>query len=535
MAIQTFSDRFVFDSAVSLTTTQIQQSSDSTLFTLLPRLKDMVDMVRRHSILLRNKTAAEIYATITQQADPSIGLRIAAARDRQGALLFPNIEVVKSIMFGPTDTNNEYISPNLNIFVDGVRGASATLAAAFLIGQLAQIREQEIHARQLEKRAYEDIDRLLQVADAEQLLYTPTPGTGQVSAFIFEEKELELQSPLQVDVFLPALANVGTLWTPVGTYNGSVSVSQIVAEIADTINGLTLNSSYSNILAAPVLASPRFGSTQLHQIDFHSRFRDLTIAAEVVTVRIRYVGALEQQPLPFRWGVVENKLAEHTVNSLIVAVQMARTEAAAAGQPSEGGFQPTVLWFRRASTDPVTGDVLDDEGNTLSSTSWENSFLTFRISPSMTEEKEVAFPNLGPAEERAGAFANFLLNQMFEIKGTTRALGALIRNDSPSQSNPLTALELIAFSATNPETWMILDLLRMPPDIQVAVGDLQRPLTPFSSRARSIRVQSRYDWRIGRTETLTAVGGNDARLVTLNDSDRLTKVQDKIRRMRGEL
>lgn len=535
--MSTFSDRFTFDLNAPPTPEAIAASSDTQLFALFPRLRDMAEMVKRHSVLLKKKTASEVYFTITDHADPSIGLRIAAARDRQGNLLFPDIQTVKQIMFGPSDTDSQFLNPNLNLFVDGVRGASATLAAAILIGQLAQIREQEIHARSLERRAYEDIDRLLQVPDLELLQARPTQDNTQLQAFLFESGELDLSLALQVDVFLPALSNVGTAWTPVGTYNGQVSVASIVADIADTINVLTLNSSYSNVLAAPVLSSPRISSVPLHQIEFQSRFRDLNIAAEVVTVRIRHIGAHANQPIPFRWGVNENRLEPVSVNSLILAVQASRVAAVAAGQ-NEADFEPTVLWFRRASSDPLTGDILDGTGSPIPAGDWQASNLAFRISPTMSQDRLVPFSfNANRLDERPGDFAVLLLNEMFMIKQGSRALGAIIRNDDPNATNPLTAVELIAFSVSNPETMMVLDLIQLPADIQVAVGDTRRPLTPFSSRPRSVRVRSQFDWRFeGNSATDDGrLLGPDARLVEILPSHKLSKVQDKLMRIRGHV
>lgn len=531
----TFSDRFIFDAPISPPSEDIASATDTQLYVFFPRLRDMVEMVRRHSVLLKKKTAAEIYFCITDHADPSIGLRIAAARDKAGNLIFPGIETVKQVMFGPTDSDTTYTNANLNLFVDGVRGASAKLAAAILIGQLATIREQEIHSKALEKLAYEDIDRLLQVPDIALIEERVTASTDS-NAFYFESLEMELASALQVDVFMPALANVGSMWQNVGTYSGTTFVSSIVSDIGDTINQLTLNSSYSNLLAAPVLASSRVGGNAIHQIQFHSRFRDAAIAAEVVTVRIRYLAPNASQPLPFKWGMEENKLEPFSVNSLIVTVQTASTTAVAAGR-QDAAFNPTVLWFRQAPRNPISGEVLDDQGNIMPNASWQSADLNFRISPTMTEGVIVPVPYVvGEDEGRPGALALQLLNEMFAIKAATRALGAIIRNDTPGSLEGLTAVELVAFSATNPETWMILDLLDFPKDIQVAVGDTQRPLTPFSSRPRSIRVESRYDFRVNQDAIVNASGGgSDGRMLKLLPSPKLGVIQDKLRRLRGEI
>jgi hypothetical protein len=56
----------------------------------------------------------------------------------------------------------------------------------------------------------------------------------------------------------------------------------------------------------------------------------------------------------------------------------------------------------------------------------------------------------------------------------------------------MSAIELICFTARNPETWTILDILEIPPDIYIATGDLKGPVTPFSNNPRSIRVNTLF-------------------------------------------
>jgi hypothetical protein len=94
--------------------------------------------------------------------------------------------------------------------------------------------------------------------------------------------------------------------------------------------------------------------------------------------------------------------------------------------------------------------------------------------------------------------ARLLLDALFKDKSMVRALGALVRDDDPGEDNPLAAIELVAFSVTNPEVWIILDLLEVPADIETATGTLQLVISSFSNRSKSVRVQSKYS-----TETWT--------------------------------
>lgn len=530
MAQQRFDDRFTYSNP-SLAAVNVDTLSDAQLESLSPELKEMTAMVRRHSVLLRKKTASEIYNTITEHADPQIALVLAAAKDKKGVRIFPNLTVVKQLMFGPPDNSSEiFLSEDFNIFVQGIRRVSAALAASTLIGQLAQLPEQAQHSIVLEKQALSDLDRIISVPDLEALTKTNTAtNSDDDQAFFIEVKELNLNSTIRVEVYLSSALSSG--WTLVNNYTGELNTSSIAVDLADAINSETLVAKESNILAAPILAY----KSGLHALRFSARTRSADVATEVIIARITHLKDGVQEPLPFKWGVEATYLNYESVNSALIAVSQGKvtTATSANAKANASAQEPIVLYFKR-TTVTETGEVYDYKASLVPQAVWSTGRLSFRISPTVTTETTVAVPRLfdpSAAEQlaldnqRPAQVALLLLNELFKSKAQTRALGALIRNDDPTSINPLVGLELVAFSVTNPETWLVLDLLEVPADILVAVGDLKGPITPFSNKPRSVRVESKYAFRFNLSPSVAA--GNLAnagpRLVTPGGSQLLSK------------
>jgi hypothetical protein len=422
-------------------------------------------------------------------------------------------------MYGPTVADpTTYLDEVLNIFVQGVRRVSVALTASLLIAEFApaDLTDALRYALSLEKQAIEDLERLLQVPDV--ALLAGGAATSTTAAFYFEDKELELTTPLRVELYMPT-AGV-TAWQPVGTYTGLVSTGRIAADLADAINTATLNALQSNVLAAPVLASP--GGPHLHEVRFESRLRDLVVTTELVSVRIL------PGPLPFVWGVSSGALREEILNSVFIKVERAGAASTATPlTPRVPDYEPVVLYFRRRRTNAV-GQVVDEGNVVIPDAVWQNGRLVFRVSPTMDADQVVAVPYLpGQDLHRYSQVALLLLNELFALKGDTRALGALIRNDDIYHPAPVAALELIAWSITNPQTWMILDVVEVPADIELATGDRVRVVTPWSHKPRSIRVPSLYKREAGALPTPEEAGGRpDVRVVKLPDSQRMRRLSD---------
>lgn len=540
MAQQDFEDRFTYANP-ALAGVPIEQLNEEQIAALSPDLVVYSNMVRNHSVLIRNKSLSEIYAACTTISDPRVSLVLAAAKDKNDISLFPDLNLVKAIMFGPAQpTSSEFQNQALNIFVDGVRRVSTALTAAYLINQLAQIPEQFNHAKYLEQSALEDLDRIIKVADAQNALGgSATTQEDESKAFFFENKTINLGNPLICEVYLPSVGLAiggGASWSIVNTYTGSLNTARLTSDIADKINELTLISGITNLIAAPILA----GALGLHCINIQARTRNSEVAYEVITVRFRNTQD-NLSETGFRWGIESDKLDIFTVNSNLITVNQGRV----ASTVVTGLRDPVVLYFKRAPLD-INNQVLDYNADIIPDINWQqNTFLEFRISPTQDESVRVPFPwntqvGLLPEEQlkldnlRYADIAFLLLNQLFEAKGPTRALGALIRNDDPNQTEPLAAIELVAFSVTNPESWLILDLIEVPPDILVAVGNLSGPTTQFSSKPRSIRVETRYDSSLTSNSQLSGslLGANEV-FVSSCVEDSFNYVQDQAHKITG--
>jgi hypothetical protein len=497
MTQQVFDDRFLLTSP-GLADLNLSIASDFDLENASPELATMAAMVRQYSVLLKKASTKSIYLLITQQVDPRIALILAAGRDNSGVRIFANLDRVKEAMFGPPDdTSSLYLSPQNNIFVQGIKRIACALTASILIGQLAQIEEQAKHSALLEEQALKDLQRILTIPDIQVTKSVKDGATGLLESFYFETKTVTLNvgEVIKVDVYIPSVTQEG--WKPVGQYTGTFSTGKLISDLADYINNKTLVDKTSNIIAAPVLA----GDSKLHRIDIQTRSRDSIISFEIVTVKI-YYSTNDSLELPFNWGVSINVLQPQTINSVVVTVLNGKTSTTGLGTGTNRENQePTVLYFKNADKLP-NGDIEDALGNTIPKSAWAQSQkIVFRVSPTMEEDVSLDLPYITDTtntlseqqlldNSRPSQLAELLLNQLFLIKGDVKCLGALIRSDRPNQPSALVAMELIAYTLVRNETWLILDLLKIPTDIEVAVGNINGPITPFSSKARSIRVKS---------------------------------------------
>jgi hypothetical protein len=489
--MQVFNDRFIL-LAPELADLSINETTDAELEDLSPDVAQMAKMVRQYSVLLTKAKTRDIYSIITEQVDPRIALILASARDNNGIRIFANLERVKEVMFGPpTDTSTTYLNAETNIFSQGVKRVAAGLCAAILIGQLAQLKEQAEHSQLIEEKCISDLERLIRIPDIQSTKSIDKQQAESAQSFYFEPKEITLTNgqSILLEIYIPSLSEAG--WKTVSLYSGSFNTSSIISDIADYINHSSLVDRTSNIIAAPVLAS----DNKLHRIDFQARARDNSITYEVISVRITPSSAT----LPFIWGVSLNTLRNENLNAVLITVQNGKTSATALGSTLVD-YEPTVIYFRSTPRN-ANGDIIDNLGNITTKVEWaQTSNFSYRVSPTMEVNKTVTFPYVSDSTPtiqtlldngRPGKLAELLLNELFLIKGETKCLGALIRNDKPDQSGALIAVELVAFTLLRNETWLILDLLNIPRDIEVAVGNIDKPLTPFSNKPRSVRVETK--------------------------------------------
>lgn len=448
--------------------------------TSYPLLNEMVLSVKRHSVLLSKKTRAEIYFAITEHADPKIGLILAAARDNSGNQIFATTDIVKQFMFAK-DTDLSYSSDvsfrDKTIFVDGLKRVSTALAASLLIGQLAQVPEQQQHSEYLEKQAIADIDRILQVPELQDLLkadsLTKTAEDINIKSFYFKQGVYKVSDPLLMQVFISGSNN----WILAGTYDTEVNTATLSADLADTINSYTLTSKTSNLVAAPVLA----GENSLHRIDFSSRSRDLVVNSELVSVR--FVSSSNMVKVPFIWGVDQDNLSEYYLNSLILVTQIGKVSSLAA-TTDEDKLKLNVLYFQqRLDITPTTDEI------------------EYRISPTMDDSRFITIDPVYTTDRAAGATLA-LLNDLFDEKDNNNVLGSIVQNDPDSNTLVYSGIHLVAYIINNSITEFILDVISLPEDIEVALGNKLGPITSFSNKPRSITVEAYYERQLSDSVSL---------------------------------
>jgi hypothetical protein len=112
------------------------------------------------------------------------------------------------------------------------------------------------------------------------------------------------------------------------------------------------------------------------------------------------------------------------------------------------------------------------------------------------------------------------MNSLQALTATTRLLGCIVRDDLISESAPMAAVELIAWSVTSPITYLVLDILSVPADIEIALGDIRSPQTTFSNLPLTIICKPLYERALGAAaaNSITSGGGTTVELGQLGSS-----------------
>lgn len=550
MSIQTFSDRFTYGTTVTTTDLDLL-FTDEDLYLSLPLLKPYVNQVKSHSVLLSGDSlsARYIYDICTLDSDPRISLMLAAAKDLSNTPLFPNLDAVKQLMFGPRASNTTLFDKDeYNIFVDGIRRASAAFTAAKLINQLAIIDEQFKHSSSVEKQAIDDIDRLIKLNSIRDLSSPSTSPAAEdyVASLYFEIKDFTIIAgeTLSCEVFMPSVdydtsISLKTVspssWVPSFTLtSGIYNTSEIVALVSDTINTITLNNRSANILAAPLLTS----TINRHEIKFDARLKSEVLAAEIVSLRFMLSN---NSTLPFKWGSNYNSLSTSKLNSVILAIQNGKV-ASTTSTSSASNHTPIVLYIKRGPLNNLNQPI-DNFGNPLQTSSYTpTSKLSLRVSTRNVDSVTIDVPYISTPNaldqinidrERPAQIADLIIQELYKIKTTTRTLGVLFKSDPASLPDPVSAIELICFTATNPDTWSILDVLEIPADIYIATGDFKGPTTPYSNNPKAIRVNNLFvSSKILSNTTVTSGESSSTTFVSFKKPKIITSINDRVNRNR---
>lgn len=477
MAEPVFSDRFSRENP-ALTPTNVESMKEQDLLDASTQLKFMVQSVRRVDATLSRKSAKEIFYVITGYADPKIGGILAAARDKStGKRVFKSIDEVKQIMYPQNGSENL----DLTVFNDMVRQACVTLTASRLVGNLAPGGDNfQNPAEYLLNSAVADIERITETIDMDKIRQQQQEeGSNSRASFYFEKAQFTLDYPLEVSVFV---SGTTASWELVHTFEGEVKTADIVSKVSDYINKLTISGSGStgspNLLAAPILA----GEEGTHSIVFDTRRYSSAFSSEIVSIKF------SRGNLPFKWGTRADDLEPYQINSQIIETKGADSSNDSSTNPllDDKQGKPTVLYIRKKSG--VTPKQQDR--------------FSFRVGPHQEEEELVPFVRYTANDstlqesydnQRPSQLALSLINKLHEQKGDVKCLGAILKSDPPDEvTNPTVAVELIGYKVMVKDVWLVLDLIRIPEDLEVAIGDLREPLTSFSNEPRSVRVETNY-------------------------------------------
>lgn len=534
-----FTDRFTRNNPVLeavVLSGEYEQMSDEELAVLSPYLERMAKKVRQHSYFLTNTAPlAVVYQAITEHADPKISLRLAAKRDKNCLPILPTEELIKAAMFGIDVLDmTTYANEELNKLVEGVERVSAALAASHLIGRLSQVKEQFAHYKYIEQEALKDLDLLFDCRDVAALLESIlTLPQEKAQSIYFEDGSFTLLPSefMRVKIYLSSL-NIPS-WQEVITYTGGQKVEtlDICANVVDYINAKTLEAKDGSTLA---VLRPNI-TTNIHEVQFEARYRDLVVTTEVVSIQFEFSS---DQMLPFKWGANLQTLHSRLYGSIFIAIDKGTVQVLATPDP-EKRLAPTdkcgdvtVVYFRRVK--PIRNDLINQDQLIINSAEWQQaSYLTYRISPTKEDQVVIDIPYLtdpDPAKQEAldrnrpSQVALAFLNSINNIHQETKMLGALFRNDnaptvpmvefreslSPEpypnyptrewqKSDLISGVELIAFTAMNPEVYLVLDILQIPADIEIAIGDLCHPNVLFSNKPKSARVKTHYQFQIQKS------------------------------------
>jgi hypothetical protein len=509
-----FGDRFSFNNAAftAIENAGIETATDQQLITASPELANMARMVRRFSVLLKNTAAKEIYYAITDHADPEIALIISTAKNSDGSWRYPNTNDVKRFMFSPPSGN--LLNEERNKFAEGIRRISSALAAAELISAYATLKEQLSHAEALKEKAIAELKMLIDIATINTSEPEPTTEESEVKGQLyFEQLSFTLTNTLYLYVNFPGTA---VTLTAIVYSAGTLSTARIVNDIADKINEASLTDSTVNILAAPVLS----GEESTHYLELSPRTAVADRTAYLVTIQFKSStnAGYSTLQLPFRWGVDLSNLSTYPLNSILLLVRSSYFVASRVGD-TESTKVPVILYIKRDAT--ITPPSTSNYTIRFPVTSDDAISTTFNR---LTGTEQTTLDSSRPAQ-----FAESLVNTITANKDSSYMVAAIVRNDPPNLDDPIAVVELFAWSITNPQVTLILDILSLPADLLISLGDYNQTYSLYSNRARSVKVKSTYELSVGVTNetqldlsgTPKMVGFARSRLLDeLNDATR---------------
>jgi hypothetical protein len=510
-----FEDRFSYPDpngpAPGISKDVAVELSSEELLGLSSELSEMVRMVRSYSILLQQVSPYLIFTIITTDSDPQIALILSAAKSKlDNSPLFGGLGAVKELMFGSSNRPNQTKFVNRDLFSDGIRRVSAALTAARLIGQFAQISQQQEHSDKVREDAIRDLERIVATwelandddSDAKK------DEESIPSAFYFEPKIFDIpgDKKLVVEWQSPSITNS---WALVGEYITNTESWIIVNDIVNSINSGGLYNTDNILLAAAELSGPYVvnpvnpNPTQYHCIKFYPRKPIPGVWAYSINIRINVTSIDDTTPTsielpinrsPFIWGTEPESLNTYIVNGSLIVIRNSRLQYI---REMAEDYDPFVLYFK--NNEQFVGTPEDISKLVYRVQPWQRVGQDFRPDGEKIETIEIEIPRLtsdDPDEqirldrERFSQVSLALANSLADIELDCYISTAIIRNDPITAPSPMSALELVAWSRQRFIAASILDILELPKDIDIATGDRGRPLTLFSNKPRTIMVKN---------------------------------------------
>lgn len=508
-----FEDRFSYPDpngvAPGISKDTAEQLSDAELLEVSSELGEMVDMVLYHSVLLQQTSVLEIFKVITTSSDPQIALYLAAAKSKKNnEPLFGGLNSIKELMFAdsrPGGTNYT----NRNLLSDGIRRVSAALAASVIIGQLAQLKEQKEHSKLIRDDALADLERIVATWELRDTADSDAKKDEEEvpSAFFFEPKTFTIPTEKKLIVEWQS-PSISAGWAPVGEYSGSVETWQIVNDLANAINNQATYNPDNLFLAAPELAGPYFTNrvnltpTQYHCLNFYPRKPQPGIVAYSINIRVTVVlldGQTDSSfiafPLnrsPFIWGTQGDSLNNYCVNGSIIII---RYNKAMAASLTNEAYNPFVLYFRKkdgvASPDSSTLSYSIQPWQRLNTQGLDEDEVIQKVSINIDRLTSETDQETLDAE-RFSQVAEALAESMTVDLTETYVASAIIANEPLTTSTPHAALELVPWARQRVISAIILNILEVPPDIEIATGNRAGPVSTFASKPMSVIVQNPY-------------------------------------------
>lgn len=440
----------------------------------------MARMIRQYSILLADLSLKDTYRLITQSTDPELGLMLLSAKNVDGTNKF-NETQVRLMLWSDT-------TAALAGFSSGLREVSCRLAASIQIVAFATQPYQLQTAEALRKQGTDSLDRIIQLQQTATAVtaLTNTKLAVDAARFYFQPLDFVAADELKVSFLIPNFTAAAD-WVVATTYpSGSqISTRDLISDLAYSLNQYTLNPiNKANVVAAV----SQSGDQTYHYVDFGVRSQIAGFVSELITIRIEYTN-LNNQLLPFVWGVQISDLKPYKINSQLLVLKNPKESTLTSLLSNTQNFGKTVIYFRpKAGALTFAGDI------------------TYRLSVSETLTHTATLVSTSAPRYSQAALA--LITSLHQYRGTSKLLGAIIRNDLGTALNPLAAVELIAWTATNPETKLIMDLLSVPEDIEIALGDENKPSTPFSDYPLTAIVSPNYQKNIA----ISAITSNSGTL-----------------------